>query len=74
MTDRLTRYQTKTPANAQRYVYCTCWRSRFWKCRPKVLPTHCTLLDVEVKKLVNTLADKITQAQVQAETLGDNTD
>ena len=55
----------------------------FHMCRPKVLPTNNTLLDVELRTLENTLANKITQApfqavgerltEVEAETLGDNT-
>ena len=38
--NKLAEIKTETLANALRHVYWTRWRTRFRKCRPKVLPTH----------------------------------
>ena len=38
--DKLSEIKTETLAYTLGHVYCTRWRTRFRKCRPKVLPTH----------------------------------
>ena len=38
--DKLSEIKTETLAYAFGHVYWTRWRTRFRKCRPKVLPTH----------------------------------
>ena len=37
---KLSEIKTETLAYAFRHVYWTSWRTRFHKCRPKVLPKH----------------------------------
>ena len=38
--DKLSEIKTETLAYAFGHVYCTRWRTRFRKCRPKLLPRH----------------------------------
>ena len=80
----LTEMEAKTRHKTLAHVYCTCWCTGFSTCAgQKCYRQTDTLLDVELRTLENTLANKITQApfqavgerltEVEAETLSDNT-